>query len=456
MTAIKEKNETVKSVQRKKRQSVAAQSTGTVRSKPNGSIDSGSHSPRKKRLRSMDSRSTNILSEEADVSKPSPAKKIRNSSGNSKSKNLTSAATSVGVGLNRNSVKSKTKVQIKPGPNKKSTPDNSKCKTDLASQVLRKRTPRSLSNQSDKSSSLMEKVDSAKSSPSSLYDFTADSPKADEGNSSGKVDKISKTVNKSKPVGAKKHKPAGKQTRLTKHIDPSLITPKTRRCRVVLKSVDQNKPASKKIKVKAVVHTQETVNNVSAVLVNVSQKSKQLKAGTNNKNILQKAKKGKTKKVRPDKELVDMPIPKMPSVSFLDTQIFSEPYEDDSAIFLSPKAVKPHMTKCKPQVTPAISGILKDKRIRSIDCSFDVKKIQSTSTPNPEPKADSDPIRDQDQESGEPKLSPPVFSPVKRTDTPVTSDYGSMESVETPTPEKDDREREPSPSPAFSLEDDIG
>lgn len=391
-------------------------------------VDLGGHSPRKKRLRSFDKPAQ---SEETGLAKPSPAKKFKGSTGSdSKAKKLANNESS------NSSEKGLTKKSSKTG--------SGNAAGSLADQIRQKRSG-PVKGQSEKQ---RQEVNSARSSPRSLYDFTADSPKIlDSISSTDKTEEHQTTLPKSVKTAPVK-KVVGKNTRLRNEVDPSLITPNTKRCKVILSPVDQNKRVTKKITVKAVVHVQDGRKNVP---VNMAKNKGNGKIKAN----VQKGKKTKTKDVRTAIKSQDLPIPKMPSISFLDNEISSEPYEDDSAIFLSPKRVVPRINKLKAEEareTPILSGNIKDKRLRSIDCSFNVQNIKSTSTPNPEPKTDSDPIRE--QVSGGPKLAPPVFSPVKQVETPATSDYESM--VVTPSPNKDNHEREHSPSPAFSLDDDTG
>ena len=438
---------------KKTRHSIKSQSNLTDIAKTKIVVDAASHSPRKKRLQSFDRQSESVSA--PDLAKPSPAKKTRNSTDQTSHK---LAPITKEIDSSKSQKRSQRSIKAS---SQRTTPDGGKRQTDLVRRNSRKRTPTSITNKSEKITPQTQKTETMKSTPESLYDFTTDSPKPDDDSSvSVKGSKVSKTVSKNTKIASnsdasKKSKPVGKKTRLRKEIDPSLITPKTRRCRVVLKALDQNKPATKKIKVKVDIHSQSSVDSVSPVLPDTSQKNKQSKkVSGKSKTRVCNVNKGKTRKVRPDKESNDVPIPKMPSVSFLDTEIFSEPYEDDSAIFLSPKMKKPSTNKVKPQ-TPLPVGIVKDKRISSIECSFNVENIKSTSTPNPEPKIDGDPIRDHILVSSDPKLNQPEFSPVKRVETPATSDYGSMNSFVSPTPQKV-REREHSPSPAFSLDDDKG
>ena len=404
-------------------------------------LDTGGYSPRKKRLRSVDKVHQQLPSrEEVEVANPSPAKKPKASS--FKTSNKSTSVPSVQV-----SKDSSPKRHTQRGC-KKTKEDKDNAKTVVGKKVVQKKTHQTIKQSSDKSD---QESNSARSTPKSLYDFTADSPKTLDSNSAEDVsDKRAKPEPKFVNGGVtKRQKPADRKTRLRNRVDPSLITPKTKRCRVVLSPVDKNRGATKKIKVKVDIHSQEEGNKDSLV----TQHKVETK-GKEKRNIAKNPKKGKTKQIRPVKDSKDNPIPKMPSISFLDNEITAEPCDDDSAIFMSPKTVVPRIKQIKAQETPIISGNIKDKRLRSMDCSFNVDNIQSTSTPNPEPKPDIEPIRDQDLEMGEPKLTPPVFSPVKQFVTPATSDYGSM--AVTPSPERDDRAREHSPSPAFSLEDDTG
>ena len=419
------------------RKSGENQSESLTNKVPDGKTSTGGHSPRKKRLRSVDKIEQQLLAKESE--KPSSAKKLKSSS--NKKSDKSHSVPSVIDSLKRQ--------KAQKGLKQKEV-------TEIAITVADKKTAQKKSAQTMKQLSVKtDKSDqgsaSDKSTPKSLYDFTADSPKSlDSDSMDDHSEKQAKSIPKSAKVGAtKRQKPADRKTRLRNRVDPTLITPKTKRCRVVLSPVDQNRGATKKIKVKVDIHSQDEESEKSGDQKNVKDKGKE------KKDIPKKLKKGKTKTRSHVKDPKVNPIPKMPSISFLDNEITSEPYEGDSAIFMSPKPVMPlRVKKMKEKGTPIISGNIKDKRLRSMDCSFNVENIQSTSTPNPEPNPDSEPIRDKVQEFGEPKLIPPVFSPVKQLDTPATSDYGSM--IDTPSTDTDYREREHSPSPAFSLEDDRG
>ena len=387
--------------------------------------DTSGNFTRKRRLRSVDKTEQQLPSD--GLERLSPSKKLKRSS-------------------NKKSDKSPPAPSVKDTKNQKAQKGSKETKEakENAKTVVNKAQKKSPEKMTlVKTDKPKQEANSAtRSTPKSLYDFTADSPKTLDCDS---AENVNEKQTKMIPKATKRQKQADRKTRLRNRVDPSLITPKTKRCRVVLSPVDQNRSTTKKIKVKVDIHSRETENKNSNSQKNTDKKSK-------DKN----AKKSKTKTISHVKDSKENPVPKMPSMSFLDNEITSEPYNDDSAIFMSPKPVMPlRGKKIKENTTPIISGnMMKDKRLRSIDCSFNVDNIQSTSTPNPEPNPDSEPIRDKVQELGEPKLTPPVFSPVKQLDTPATSDYGSM--VETPSQDMDYREREHSPSPAFSLDDDRG
>ena len=448
---------------KKSRQSVTSQSDIENIGKAKCVVDPSSHSPRKRRLRSFERQCNSVSSMQEDGAKSSPAKKLRRSTDKKSAASLPLETGELPVSKGKDAAGHCQEKGMK--STKTLMKATSKDKEQIhvvgtGGKISGKRKLASISKAPKDETAQTQETETVKSTPEGLYDFVVDSPIPDDNNSDsvkgGTNSKPSSRSSKSSTsVGSKRSKVAGKKTRLRKEIDLSLITPKTRRCRVVLKPLNENKTISKKIKVKVDIHTGIPVQSDS------SQNKKSDGCGKA-KPKAQKVNKGKTRKVRPySSSSSDLPIPKMPSTSFLDTEIFSEPYNDDSAIFLSPTAIKTRKPKANPKLQTPLSGMLTDKRISGVDCSFNVNNIKSTSTPNPEPKKDIgigiDLVREQVL-SHEPKLSQPEFSPcspVKQVETPADSDYGSMESFVTPSPLKDG-ERGHALSPAFSLEEDTG
>ena len=444
---------------KKSRQSVTSQSDIENIGKAKCEVDPSSHSPRKRRLRSFERQCNSVSSVQEDGAKSSPAKKLRRSTDKKSAASLPLETGESPVSKGKNAARHRQEKGKKSTKTlMKATSEDKEQIVGTVGKISGKRKLASISKAPKDQTAQTQETETGKSTPEGLYDFVVDSPIPDDNNSDsvkgGTNSKPSSRSSKSSTsVGSKRSKVAGKKTRLRKEIDLSLITPKTRRCRVVLKPLNENKTVSKKIKVKVDIHSGIPAQPDS------SQKNKSDGSGKA-KPKAQKVNKGKTRKVRPDSSsFSDLPIPKMPSTSFLDTEIFSEPYNDDSPLFLSPTAIKRRKPKANSKLQTPLSGMLTDKRISGVDCSFNVNNIKSTSTPNPEPKNDIgiDLVREQVL-SHEPKLSQPEFSPcspVKQVETPADSDYGSMESFVTPSPLKDG-ERGHALSPAFSLEEDTG
>ena len=443
---------------KKSRQSVTSQSDFKNIGNAKCVVDPPGLAPRKRRLRSFERHCNSISSMQEDGAKSSPAKKLRRSTDKKSASSLPLETGESPVSKGKDAARHRQEKGMKSTRTLiKAASEDKEQKVGTVGKISGKRKLASISKAPKDETARTQGIETVKSTPEGLYDFVVDSPIPDDNNSDsvkgGTNSKLlSKSSKSSTSVGSKRSKVAGKKTRLRKEIDLSLITPKTRRCRVVLRPLNENKASSKKIKVKVDIHSGIPVQPGS------SQKNKSDGRGKA-KPKAQKVNKGKTRKVRPDSSSSsDLPIPKMPSTSFLDTEIFSEPYNDDSAIFLSPTAIKRRKPKADSKLQTPLSGMLTDKRISGVDCSFNVNNIKSTSTPNPEPKKDIDIGIDLVREqvlSHEPKLSQPEFSPVKQVETPADSDYGSMESFVTPSPLKDG-ERGHALSPAFSLEEDTG
>ena len=445
---------------KKTRQSVRSQSDFENIGEAKCLADPPSLSPRKRRLRSFERQCNSVSSMQEDGAKSSPAKKLRRSTDKKSAASLRLETGESPVSKGKDTARHQEKGMKSTKTLMKATSEDKEQKVGTVGKISGKRKLASIIKGPKDEAAQTQEKETVKSTPEGLYDFVVDSPIPDDNNSntvkgSTNTKPLSRSSKSSTSVGSKRSKVAGKKTRLRKEIDLSLITPKTRRCRVVLKPLNENKTVSKKIKVKVDIHSGIPVQPDS------SQKKISDICGKA-KPKAQKVNKGKTRKVRPDSSSSsDLPFPKMPSTSFLDTEIFSEPYNDNSPIFLSPTAIKTRKPKANSKLQTPLSGMVTDKRISGVDCSFNVNNIKSTSTPNPEPKKDIgigiDLVREQVL-SHEPKLSQPEFSPcspVKQVETPADSDYGSMESFVTPSPLKDG-EKGHALSPAFSLEEDTG
>ncbi|XP_053399707.1 uncharacterized protein LOC128557089 [Mercenaria mercenaria] len=295
---------------------------------------------------------------------------------------------------------------------------------------------------------------SASNTPSSLYEFIGESPLGDSNKNSGKKQSQSKAdgkVTKKKVEKAKtvKIKPASEDKNKKKagntktSVAPSKTsvtkcTPKGRVSKAVIPlenihDENETKKGNKRLRALKPIPP-PNLDDISPIACERKSTPSRKRASDSKKGINETA---KNRKLRSSK---GGEIQLTASVSYMESEEGNS--ADDSAIFVSPRQTMPRFNAAKTSTPANVSA--KSKKMPVKNMSRLASK--DTSTPN-----ESKPKRGFTGIKG--NIS--KLSPVQRLDTP-TSDYGSMEVIQTPSPTppvKASRKKRGN-SPAFTLEDE--
>lgn len=288
-----------------------------------------------------------------------------------------------------------------------------------------------------------QKKEKAEERPTSLYDFTTESPETSDARKQQKS-KTKAVKAKTESQNTKNVKPKKGTNKMKTGKGKVAQEAKTPKLPLQKQPVFQNCDSEKLVKGRRNWKNVKPLPppNLDDISPIVSHQMQRIQSDTD--TIFVTPKEGtRTRSLRSSLNK----IVETPSASFLKPQT-PKSDENDSGLFLSPRKTMPRFSEGKTS-TPALS--LPSKAVKKTKQKRTVRIVSKTETSTPVEVERKEP-----KTYTKVKSKMPEISPVQRTETP-TSDYCSMESIVTPspTPVKQKGKKRAS-SPAFTLEDDTG